>query len=86
MQEWACISGPAAEMTAFNLGPHEGIACTSIGPDDHVQSRFELRCSTEAEAIELANNSLNWHDVGTRATGTKDHTFNRRVDYSDGAR
>ena len=34
-----------------------------LGPDDHVQSRVDLRCSKETEAIQLAKQFADRHDV-----------------------
>jgi hypothetical protein len=34
-----------------------------LGPDGHVQGRHDLRCSNEAEAVKLAKQFVNGHDV-----------------------
>ena len=34
-----------------------------MGPDGHVQSRVDLRCSDESEAIERAKQLVDGHDV-----------------------
>jgi hypothetical protein len=34
-----------------------------VGPDGHVEGRFNLHCSNEAEAIKLAKQFVNDHDV-----------------------
>jgi hypothetical protein len=53
-----------------------------LGADGHVQSRFELRCSNETEAIKLAKQFVNGHDVELWQLDRKIHTFSRQVDYS----
>jgi hypothetical protein len=51
-----------------------------VGPDGHVESRFNLHCSNEAEAIKLAKQFVNDHDVELwqldRKIGTFGHTSN----------
>ena len=34
-----------------------------MGPDGHVQSRVDIRCDDEAEAIRLAKQLVDGHDV-----------------------
>ena len=34
-----------------------------MGPDGHVQSRIDIRCDDEAEAIRLAQQLVDGHDV-----------------------
>jgi hypothetical protein len=34
-----------------------------LGPDGHVQGRHDLRCRNDAEAIKLAKQFVNGHDV-----------------------
>ena len=54
-----------------------------IGPDDHVQSRVDLRCSKEAEAILLAKQFVDGHNVELwqldRHIETFSHTSERPI-------
>jgi hypothetical protein len=51
-----------------------------VGPDGHVEGRFNLHCSNEAEAIKLAKQFVNDHDVELwqldRKIATFGHTSN----------
>ena len=46
-----------------------------LGPDGHIQSRFDLRFSNEAEAIKLAKQYVNCHDVELWQLDRKIETF-----------
>jgi hypothetical protein len=46
-----------------------------LGPDGHVQSRFHLHCNDEAEAIKLAKQFVNDHDVELWQLDRKVETF-----------
>jgi hypothetical protein len=46
-----------------------------IGPDGHVQGRFDLRCRSEAEASKVAKQFVDNHDVELWQLDRKIETF-----------
>ena len=54
-----------------------------MGPDGHVQNRVELRCDDDAEAIRLAKQLVDGHDVELwqldRQVETFRHTSERPI-------
>jgi hypothetical protein len=54
-----------------------------MGPDGHVQNRVDLRCNNESEAIRLARQLVDGHDVELwqldRQIGTFRHTSERPI-------
>jgi hypothetical protein len=46
-----------------------------LGPDGHVQSRVDIRCDDEAEAIKLAKQLVDGHDVELWQLDRKVETF-----------
>lgn len=46
-----------------------------IGPDGHVQNRIDLRCVDDAEAIKLAKQLVDGHDVELWQLGRKIEIF-----------
>jgi hypothetical protein len=52
-----------------------------MGPDGHIQNRVELRCDDDAEALRLAKQLVDGHDVEVRQLGryiqTLKHTSER---------
>ena len=48
-----------------------------LGPDDHVQSRVDLCCSKEIEAIQLAKQFADRHDVELWQLDQHIETFRR---------
>jgi hypothetical protein len=55
-----------------------------MGPDGHVQNRVDLRCNNESEAIRLARQLVDGHDVELwqldRQIGTFRHTSERPIE------
>jgi hypothetical protein len=46
-----------------------------MGPDGHVQNRVDLLCNDEAEAIRLAKQLVDGHDVELWQLGRRVETF-----------
>ena len=50
-----------------------------MGPDGHVQKRVDLRCGDEDEAIELAEQLIDGHDVELWQLDRQIRTFKSHV-------
>jgi hypothetical protein len=61
----------------------QGYRAFIMGPDGHIQDRVDLRCNDELEAIELAKQLVDGHDVELwqldRRIGTYRHTPERPI-------
>jgi hypothetical protein len=49
-----------------------------VGPDGHVQMKYDLYCETEAEAIERAKQLVDGHDIELWQLDRKIATFKNR--------
>lgn len=55
----------------------EGYRVYILGADGHVENRVDLMCENEAEAIRLAKQLVDGHDVELWQLGRRVETFKR---------
>jgi hypothetical protein len=63
-REWRSSPGPAPpNEQPDRRAQHARLSCVHPGLDGHIRRRHDLRCRSDAEAIKLAKQFVNVHDV-----------------------